>query len=83
MLQKILLEIINEMNDFPEHLLIGSAIHQNRLRPEHFRHLRQYSCTACRDQSVGYAAYKRIRSNAGQAVRAAAFQPQLQLGYRY
>ena len=80
MADEVFLEIVDEIDRLAEGRLILAAIHQDGLRAEHLRHLGQQRRAAVARQQIGRAAQQRVGGDAGQAVAAAAFEADDQLG---
>ncbi len=76
---EVFLEIIDEGHRLIEEGLIFTAVHEQGLRTEHFRYLREDGGAAHGDESVGEAADSGVCGDAGESVGAAALHADHQL----
>ena len=70
---KILLESVQHMDRFVEHLPGNAAVHQHSLGPEHFRYFRQDRRSALPAEHVAEDTHCRVGRNSGQSVGPSAF----------
>ena len=78
--QEIFLEIVDQRHDVPEDRFIDRSTHQELLRAENLRHLGEDHPSAERRQPVGDAPDERVGGDPAQAVRAAAFVAEHEIG---
>ncbi|CCJ77925.1 hypothetical protein BN135_2989 [Cronobacter muytjensii 530] len=76
---KVLFEVVHHGDGFLKRRFITAVAHQNTLRAEHLRYFGQHRGAAVGNHVVGETPQHRVGSDTGQAVRAAALQPKLQL----
>ncbi|MNS99523.1 hypothetical protein D3C72_1339290 [compost metagenome] len=76
---KILFEIVDHADGLIERRTIAAAAHQDPFGAKHLWHFSQYRGAAVGDQVVGKTAQQWVSGNAGQAVRSATLQSELQL----
>ena len=81
-IQKVIFVVVDQSHRSVKHILAGAAVHQQLFGTEHLRHLGEYRAAAHGRQSVGDPAAQGVGGDAGQAVAAAAFQPDFQFADR-
>ena len=79
MVDKIALEVVNHRHRLLKGRLIATAAHQDTFRAEHLRYLGQHRGAAVSDHLIGETPQQRVGGNAGETVRSAALQAELQL----